>query len=733
MNFKGIFILAVITSLLALLPWRDAQAQSQEIADSGWPKLILDSGDSILMYQPQVESWNDNDLVFRSAIGYIKSGTIEQKYGVITFGAQTDVDKPNNSVYLSGLQVKNMNFPTMSDNGKKISYIVQQSIINDNTISLSRLQSDLLINEAISKQTVVVKNDPPHIHISYNPSVLVIIDGEPNIKKITGSNYSKVFNTSAFILNNSQDGSFTISLFGEWFKSQKITGPWLLIEDGTKEMDALLSSYSATDSSIQLFSPPSEEIKNYIAKGKQPRIIVSTSSAELITFEGQPQYTPIDGTGLLYASNTKADVFKNTADNLSYILISGRWFSAADLKSQWTFVDQNSLPSDFAKIPENNPKSNVLVSVPGSSQSKEAVISNQIPQTAKVKREKVNVDPVYDGDPQYKAVDGTNIEYIVNTPTPVLRLNGEYYMVTDGIWYYSDMCTGPWFVAFDVPVEFYSIPPSCPLYYITYVRIYDYDDDYVYCGYTPGYYGCYVTPWNVVVYGTGWRYNPWMGNFWYGSPMTFGFGVRFNWSPNSGFYFNYGWGMPHPPFFHPWFGPAAYGPRRDYYGPVNHMNAYSNGRNVIPSNSRYVNPGQNAKIPINGNRPGINDGNKPAFNNVNKPNNVFAGKDGNVYRPSIDNKTNIAPQNPTNENRNVPSSNPAKTNPGNWQVNDGKGWQQYNKTPANEPYHQTQVNNLNNNFNSRSMGEVRTNNFNQSFHSPGNMGGGHPGGGGFRR
>ncbi len=731
MKIKGIFF-TLFFSLL-ILTCNSLQAQNQEISDSGWPKLIYDSGDSIILYQPQVESWNDNDLIFRSAVAYIKSGSNDQKFGVITFSAQTEVDKANNSVFLSNLQVKSLNFPTISDNGKKISYLILENFKGENIVSLSRLQSDLLINEEISKQTVPVKNDPPHIFVSYSPAVLVIVDGDPSLKKISGSNYLKVINSSAFILNNSLDGSFNISLFGEWFKAAKISGTWSLNVDGTKDLDKLLADYSVKDSTLQLLNPPADDIKNYISKGKQPKIFVSTIPAELILFEGQPQYTLIDGTGLLYASNTKADVFKNTVDNLSYILISGRWFSSVDLKSQWNFVDQKNLPADFAKIPENSPKSNVLVSVPGSPQSKEAVISNQIPQTAKVKREKIDIDPVYDGTPQYKSVDGTNMEYIVNTPTPVIKINGQYYIVKDGIWYYSDVYSGPWFVAFEVPVEIYSMPPSCPLYYVTYVRIYDYDDDFVYCGYTPGYYGCYVSPWNVVVYGTGWRYNPWMGSCWFGPPMTFGFGVSFNWSMNSGFYVNYGWGMPHPPFFHPWFGPAAYGPRRNYYSPVNHMNAYSNGRNVVPSNSRFVNPGQNGKIPVNGNKPGINEQNKSTFNNINKPNNVYAGKDGNVYRPAFENKTSVNPQNQTNENRNLPQNGAIKTNPGNWQVNDGKNWQQFNKTSDNAQFHQNQVTNLNNSFNSRSMGEVRTNNFNQSFHGGGNFGGAHPGGGGFRR
>ena len=361
MKDKGISILFITILLFIVLPAKRLNAQNQDISDSGWPKLFIDGKDSILMYQPQVDSWKDNDLIFRSAIGYIAALSNEQKYGVITFSVQTEVDKPNNLVYLSELQISNLNFPTISDNGKKISYLVLNNLKDDNTISLSRLQSDLSINDAINKQVVTVKNDPPEIFCSYNPAVLVIIDGDPQTKQITSSSYSKVINTSAFILKNSQDGSYYLSLFGEWFYSLKISGPWIIYNNAVKEIDALLSNFLTKDSTIQLFRPPSDDIKSYIAKGKQPKIFVANAPSELIIFDGQPQYVPISGTNLLYASNTKANVFKNTTDNLTYILISGRWYSAIDMKGQWSYVDPANLPSDFLKIPADNLKANVLV------------------------------------------------------------------------------------------------------------------------------------------------------------------------------------------------------------------------------------------------------------------------------------------------------------------------------------------------------------------------------------
>lgn len=61
----------------------------------------------------------------------------------------------------------------------------------------------------------------------------------------------------------------------------------------------------------------------------------------------------------------------------------------------------------------------------------------------------------------------------------------------------------------------------------------------VYVGYTPGYYGTVVTSSNVVVYGTGWYYPPYVGAYWYGAPYTYGYGVVFNWGVASGWSYAY--------------------------------------------------------------------------------------------------------------------------------------------------------------------------------------------------
>src|SRR6185295_12314650 len=189
-------------------------------------------------------------------------------------------------------------------------------------------------------------------------------------------------------------------------------------------------------------------------------------------------------------------------------------------------------------------KANVLVAVAGTSEANEALIANSIPQTATITRNAAKLTVNYDGTPQFKSVENTPLDYAVNTATPVIKVDSQsYYAVQNGIWFVGTSPAGPWLIATSVPAVIYSIPLSSPLHYVTYVKIYGSTPEVVYVGYTPGYYGTVVTSTNVVVYGTGWYYPPYVGAaYWYGAPYTYGCAAAFTWGVATGWGLAYGYG-----------------------------------------------------------------------------------------------------------------------------------------------------------------------------------------------
>jgi hypothetical protein len=197
-----------------------------------------------------------------------------------------------------------------------------------------------------------------------------------------------------------------------------------------------------------------------------------------------------------------------------------------------------------------------------------------------VQRNEAKLDVAYDGAPAFQPITGTALQYAVNTRAPVIEVDAHNYCsVENGVWFEGASPSGPWEVATNVPPAIYSIPVSSPLHYVTYAQVYGSTPDEVYVGYTPGYLGTEVCPDNVVVYGTGWSYPPYIGSYWVGGPCTYGFGAGFadNWDVGFGFGFSDGLWLG--TWAHPWWGPYGWGWRHhDHYDynhvSLNHINIY---------------------------------------------------------------------------------------------------------------------------------------------------------------
>src|SRR5262249_19234933 len=162
--------------------------------------------------------------------------------------------------------------------------------------------------------------------------------------------------------------------------------PWSAATNPPAALDEVLKSLK-DDPSVDPFDDPAPDIKEVMEAGKLPEIYVSTTPAELLEIDGEPDLVPIDGTKLLSVKNTPDGILLDTTTQDYYVLLSGRWFKSKSLeKGPWEFVAGDKLPADFAKIPENNPRGDLLASVAGTPQAQESLIANDVPQTATVKR-----------------------------------------------------------------------------------------------------------------------------------------------------------------------------------------------------------------------------------------------------------------------------------------------------------------------------------------------------------
>ena len=158
--------------------------------------------------------------------------------------------------------------------------------------------------------------------------------------------------------------------------------------------------------------------KPTLAKGPVPDIVVATEPTELVVTEGAPTWTAIPDTGLEFVENTTGNVFRLTADDAYFVLLSGRWFSGPSLEGPWSFVSQQDLAADFSLIPDDSPKENVKASVAGTPQAEEAVIANSIPQTSEIDRHGAEFKPTIDGEPQWLPIEEPHSPMSRTRPLP---------------------------------------------------------------------------------------------------------------------------------------------------------------------------------------------------------------------------------------------------------------------------------------------------------------------------
>jgi hypothetical protein len=509
-----------------------------------------------------VDKWAENLIDLYCAVELKSGKEIAAKYGVVWFQARTEVDKVNRLVTLDQAKVTKVKFPVAQDKEAELTALLERKLPGaTKTISLDRLESALEADSELFKG-VAVKNDPPKVIITSKASLQVLIDGMPQMREVPGTKLLRVINTRSIILYETEKQLYFLRVQDWWLQAKKLEGQW---EYAKKLPDDMKKAEEFIVSQNQVQNPEGEKIEEQPSlkeagkKAKIPAVYVVFEPTEMIETKGEPQYNLIPGTGLEYVTNTSGNIFRLAGEY--YILISGRWFKGAALDGPWAFVNATDMPPDFTKIPTDNLKASVLASVPGTPEAMDALIANAIPQTATITRSEAKLTVQYDSEVKFEPIQGTTLSYAINTSAAVIKMSeNTYYCVEAGVWFKALSSQGPWTVADIVPTEIYDIPPSSPLYYVTYVKVYNSTPDVVYVGYTPGYYGTVVSADTMtVVYGTGWYYPPYISpTMWYGWPYTYGVGAGFTYSDDTGWSFGFGYGYGYYPWYYPWWGPMGY-------------------------------------------------------------------------------------------------------------------------------------------------------------------------------
>jgi hypothetical protein len=506
-----------------------AAAAAAVPVDGGWPRLTdLPSGGTILIYQPQVASWDQQKhMVAFSAVSHRAKAGDKPAIGTIKLEADTKVALTDRLVSFQNLKIVEANFQTLQkEQLQEVVAAVEKALpTEERVIALDRVLANLDKSQIVPKNVEGIKTDPPTIFFSKTAAVIVNLDGEPVWSPIKDNDLKFAVNTNWDLFQHVPSNTLYLRNNQAWLKAADVKGPWSAAGTLPGSFKKLPNEENWKDVKASLTAKPTT--------GAVPKVFVSLQPAELILTTGEPSYLLVQGTNLLWVSNTESDVFRAGKTGSVYYLVAGRWFSAPDFTGPWTFATP-SLPADFKKIPLEHERSRVLASVPGTNQAAEAVLLAQVPHTARVNKKEVKApDVAFSGNPEFTPIEQTPVQRAVNTDKDVFKVGDSYYMCYQGVWFVGKDASGPWEVASSVPQEIYQIPVSSPAHHVTYVTIEeDNDDDWVTFAAAAGYTGMMVA-WGCTMWGSGWYYPPYYGYggfypYYYGHFPTYGYSAWYN-------------------------------------------------------------------------------------------------------------------------------------------------------------------------------------------------------------
>ncbi len=470
---------------------------------AAWPHSLTVNGAAVTIYEPQAIDWpNRATLRARAAVSITPAGATNAILGTIEVSGTTQVDTTNDVVYFSQPTLLSSSFPSLDTSR---AYQLQTRIaafLANMPVKIIPLNTVLLSLNEKPVAEAPLNNTPPTIYYSAQPASLLVFDGEPTMAPLAATGLTYAVNTNWDVIHDAANGGTWYLLNnGSWLVAQDYTGPY-------EPAGPLPPAFAQIPNDANFGTIRQNVPGKPLAQGTVPIVFVSTKPAEIIVTAGAPRYQPIPGTSLDAVTNTGATLFRYAPTNSFYYLVSGRWFSAPSLYGPWTFATP-SLPPDFARLSPDGSYGNLLASVPGTAAAQAAVLKAQIPTQATLSRSTTKVTVTYAGAPNFVPIAGTTMLYATNTPYQVIDVAGLYYVCYQGAWFVGHAPTGPWTLASSVPAVIYTIPPSSPVYNVTYVQVYNATPAAVTYGFTAGYLLGFVTA-GVLCFGTGYYYPPYV-------------------------------------------------------------------------------------------------------------------------------------------------------------------------------------------------------------------------------
>jgi hypothetical protein len=282
------------------------------------------------------------------------------------------IDGPPVPVAIAGTQLEfvvNTDWTVFHDRGNDSWYLLDNGYwLRNNMLASGRwivateLPNDFLTLEVGSDWPEVAEAMPPRtpdspplpLTISYEPTVLVLIDGRPETEAIGDSGLHYISNTDSdlFVLGD----RYYLTLAGRWFTTRDLRRRWYAVDALPPEFAAIPDEHPRAR--VLAAVPGTEAARRAAieANKAQTAVIDSAAAGELaVPWFGDPDFVPIEGTGLRRGRNTPYQIIQH--NNYYYLCHEGAWYTSSNPQGPWNAARE--LPEAIYSIPSTDPAYNV--------------------------------------------------------------------------------------------------------------------------------------------------------------------------------------------------------------------------------------------------------------------------------------------------------------------------------------------------------------------------------------
>jgi len=192
--------------------------------------------------------------------------------------------------------------------------------------------------------------------IATGPAELIQTNGRPSFTPIDGTNLSYASNSPNDIFQE-QNGKYYVLISGRWYESGSLTGGWHYVAANDLPADFARIPEGSPKDNVLASVAGTNAAREAIMDAQIPQTakVDRNTATTSINYDGDPQFAPLQGTDMQYATNTPSQVIQE--NGVYYSVDNGVWFQAPGPNGPWTVATDR--PDGVDAIPPTSPLYNI--------------------------------------------------------------------------------------------------------------------------------------------------------------------------------------------------------------------------------------------------------------------------------------------------------------------------------------------------------------------------------------